>query len=95
MPASVLTPASAPLTTPSNNAFYPPHLPQHTKARLTLDELDQVLTSTKHMLHHLQQVYIDPSSKNVRQRLGHLTQAQIKLTKAITLLGNNKKKSSS
>ncbi|SAL99884.1 hypothetical protein [Absidia glauca] len=65
----IVTPASLPFTTPSNNAFHPAHLPHRTKVRLTLDELDQVLASSKQLLHHLQQKYLETSKKAKDRRL--------------------------
>lgn len=55
----IVTPATLPLTTPSNNAFHPDYIPKPVKARLTLDELKQVLDTSKTLLNHLQSEYLE------------------------------------
>lgn len=55
----IVTSASVPLTTPSNNAFHPDYIPQNVKARLTLNEIQQVLDNSRHLLNHLQNEYLE------------------------------------
>ncbi|ORZ21453.1 hypothetical protein BCR42DRAFT_448293 [Absidia repens] len=97
----IVTPASAPFTTPSNNAFHPAHIPKKTQVRLTLDELKEVLDSSKQLLQHLQQEYIDksasPSSLQTPMELQHiiekLTDDQIRLIESLSSPHNGKKRS--
>ncbi|CAO3644141.1 unnamed protein product [Cunninghamella echinulata] len=58
-PEFIVTPSSVPFTTPSNNCFHPSHIPKKTQLQLTLDELRQVLDSSKQILYQLQQEYVD------------------------------------
>ncbi|ORY94456.1 hypothetical protein BCR43DRAFT_494051 [Syncephalastrum racemosum] len=55
----IVTSASVPLTTPSNNAFHPDYIPQNVKARLTLNEIQQVLDNSRLLLNHLQNEYLE------------------------------------
>ncbi|CAO3592635.1 unnamed protein product [Absidia cylindrospora] len=77
----MVTPASAPFTTPSNNAFHPAYIPKKTQARLTLKELKQVLSSSKRLFQQLQQEYVDKSlvqtPLELQQIIERLTNEQI------------------
>ncbi|SAM00921.1 hypothetical protein [Absidia glauca] len=75
----IVTPASAPFTTPSNNCFHPSHIPKKTQIRLTLQELRVVLDSSKQLLHRLQQDYVDPSSMDLQAIIEHLESVESSL----------------
>ncbi|KAI9308608.1 hypothetical protein BJ944DRAFT_259936 [Cunninghamella echinulata] len=93
-PEFIVTPSSAPFTTPSNNCFHPSHIPKKTQLRLTLDELRQVLDSSKQILYQLQQEYVDKSSlppSELEHYLEKLTKEQIKLMKSLSTQNGKKK----
>lgn len=75
----IVTPASAPFTTPSNNCFHPSHIPKKTQIRLTLEELRVVLDSSKQLLHRLQQDYVNPSSMDLQAIIDHLESVESSL----------------
>ncbi|KAI9320136.1 hypothetical protein BX666DRAFT_1919590 [Dichotomocladium elegans] len=77
----IVTPAYAPLTTPSNNAFHPDYIPKPVKARLTLDELKQVLNTSKALLNHLQSEYLDHQS--LQNTLAQMAKDQEELLKTL------------
>ncbi|KAG0174204.1 hypothetical protein DFQ28_000029 [Apophysomyces sp. BC1034] len=77
----IVTPASAPLTTPSNNAFNPDYIPNKTKARLTLTELRDVLDTSKILLQRLQQDYVAQTEDN--RQLQELAKEQLELIKTL------------
>ncbi|KAF7729995.1 hypothetical protein EC973_003408 [Apophysomyces ossiformis] len=80
----IVTPASAPLTTPSNNAFNPDYIPKKTKARLTLTELRDVLDTSKILLQRLQQDYVAQAEDN--RQLQELAKEQLELIKTLRRL---------
>ncbi|KAG2220704.1 hypothetical protein INT45_012568 [Circinella minor] len=75
----IVTPASVPLTTPSNNAFHPDFIPKSVKARLTLDELKEVLDTSKTLLNHLQSEYLE--HQTLQDTMVELTKEQQELLK--------------
>ncbi|KAI9257339.1 hypothetical protein BDA99DRAFT_516182 [Phascolomyces articulosus] len=77
----IVTPASAPLTTPSNNAFHPDYIPKPVKARLTLDELKEVLDTSKTLLNHLQSEYLE--HQTLQDTMVELTKEQQALLKTL------------
>ncbi|KAI8062403.1 hypothetical protein BC940DRAFT_322217 [Gongronella butleri] len=85
----IVTPGSAPLTTPSNNAFHPSFIPKKTQVRLTLEELREVLDESKHVLHHLRQVDAlhangTPfSAAELQEQVEQLTKEQLKLMQSL------------
>ncbi|CAO3613331.1 unnamed protein product [Cunninghamella blakesleeana] len=93
-PEFIVTPSSAPFTTPSNNCFHPSHIPNKTQVRLTLEELRDVLDSSKQILQQLQQQYVDKTSlppTNLEHYLEELTKEQIKLMKSLSTQNGKKK----
>ncbi|ORZ06018.1 hypothetical protein BCR42DRAFT_427510 [Absidia repens] len=86
--SQMVTPASAPFTTPSNNAFHPAYIPKKVQARLTINELKQVLSSSKRLFQHLQQEYIDKSlvrtPLELQQLIERLTNEQLKLIESLS-----------
>ena len=77
----IVTPASVPLTTPSNNAFHPDYIPKQVKARLTLDELKEVLDTSKTLLNHLQSEYLE--HQILQDTMTELTKEQQELLKTL------------
>lgn len=87
----IVTPASSPLTTPSNNAFHPDYIPNRVKARLTHDELKQVLESSKMLLNRLQSEYLE--QEGLKDSITQMAKEQQELLKMLTrnraLLGDD------
>lgn len=78
----IVTPASSPVTTPSNNAFHPDYIPKAVKARLTLDELKQVLETSKTLLNHLQSEYLEHQS--LQDTINAMAKEQQELLKTLS-----------
>ncbi|KAI7877761.1 hypothetical protein K492DRAFT_171393, partial [Lichtheimia hyalospora FSU 10163] len=87
----IVTPASSPLTTPSNNAFHPDYIPNRVKARLTHDELKQVLDTSKMLLNRLQSEYLE--QEGLKDSITQMAKEQQELLKILTrnreLLGDD------
>ncbi|KAJ8661637.1 hypothetical protein O0I10_002444 [Lichtheimia ornata] len=87
----IVTPASSPLTTPSNNAFHPDYIPNRVKARLTHDELKQVLDTSKMLLNRLQSEYLE--QEGLKDSIAQMAKEQQELLKILTrnreLLGDD------
>lgn len=87
----IVTPASSPLTTPSNNAFHPDYIPNRVKARLTHDELKQVLDTSKMLLNRLQSEYLE--QEGLKDSITQMAKEQQELLKMLTrnraLLGDD------
>ncbi|KAL1935682.1 hypothetical protein VTP01DRAFT_4822 [Rhizomucor pusillus] len=88
----IVTPATSPLTTPSNNAFHPDYIPKAVKARLTLDELKQVLDTSKKLLNHLQSEYLEHQIlKDSISELAKEQQHLLKILSRITVVSSTKR----
>ena len=83
----IVTPATLPLTAASNNAFHPDYIPKAVKARLTLDELKQVLDTSKTLLNHLQSEYLE--HQMLQETMVELTKEQQELLKTLRKNGSN------
>jgi hypothetical protein len=75
----IITPASLPITTVSNNAFNPNYIPKNTKERLTLAELYKVLDNSKSMYKMIQDNYLDNNEQEEPASLEELLEEQYKL----------------
>ncbi|OAD69908.1 hypothetical protein PHYBLDRAFT_149086 [Phycomyces blakesleeanus NRRL 1555(-)] len=88
----IVTPAASPLTTPSNNYFHSSNIPQKSKARLALIELQQVLKSSKDILAVLQKAYVnhEKDTEDVLLLLKELQKKQKALESNLLIVKPNK-----